>query len=76
MLAHAAGQLAALVEQVAARLNLCQADFLLAKIGGTIGRSAFFDEQLDACCKQLFPSARIGTLRISPAEAAALAAKY
>ena len=76
ILAHAAGQLAALVEQVAARLNLRQTDFLLAKIGGTIGRSVFFDAQIDASCKQLFPSARIGTLRISPAEAAALAAKY
>jgi N-acetylglucosamine kinase-like BadF-type ATPase len=76
ILAHAAGQLAALVDLVAARLNLRQSDFLLAKIGGTIGRSAFFDAQLDARCRQLFPSARIGTLPISPAEAAALAAKY
>ncbi len=76
ILAHAASQLASLVDQVAARLNLQQSDFLLAKIGGTIGRSVFFDAQLDAAFKQLFPSARIGTLRISPAEAAALAAKY
>jgi N-acetylglucosamine kinase-like BadF-type ATPase len=76
ILAHAASQLASLVDQVAARLNLRQTDFLLAKIGGTIGRSVFFDAQLDAACKQLLPHAQIGTLRISPAEAAALAAKY
>jgi N-acetylglucosamine kinase-like BadF-type ATPase len=76
ILRHAAGQLAALVDQVAARLDLRQTDFLLARIGGTIGRSVFFDAQLDASCKQFFPSAQIGNLRISPAEAAALAAKY
>ncbi len=76
ILAHAASQLASLVDQVAARLNLRKTDFLLAKIGGTIGRSVFFDAQLDAAFKQLLPHAQIGTLRISPAEAAALAAKY
>lgn len=76
ILNHAAAQLASLVEQVAAQLNLRQTNFLLAKIGGTIGRSIFFDTQLDASCHQLFPQAQIGTLRISPAEAAALAAKY
>lgn len=76
ILNHAAAELAALVDQVAAQLNLRQTDFLLAKIGGTIGRSVFFDAQLDASCHQLFPQAQIGKLRISPAEAAALAAKY
>src|SRR5258708_1947466 len=58
------------------RLTLKQADCWQAKIGGTIARSFFFDAQLDAAFNQLCPSARIGTLRISPAEAAALAAKY
>lgn len=76
ILRHAAAQLASLVDQVAAHLNLRQTDFLLAKIGGTIGRSVFFDAQLVAAFAKLFPSVRIGTLRISPAEAAALAAKY
>ncbi len=76
ILAHAASQLASLVDQVAARLNLRKTDFLLAKMGGTIGRSVFFDTQLNASFKRLFPSAQIGTLRISPAEAAALVAKY
>lgn len=76
ILRHAAGQLASLAGQVAERLDLGETDFLLAKIGGTIGRSVFFDAQVDASCQQLLPSARIGTLPISPAEAAALAAKY
>jgi N-acetylglucosamine kinase-like BadF-type ATPase len=76
ILNRAAAQLASLVDQVAAQLHLRQSDFLLAKIGGTIGRSVFFDTQLDATCKQLFPHAQIAPLRISPAEAAALAAKY
>jgi N-acetylglucosamine kinase-like BadF-type ATPase len=76
ILNHAAAQLASLIDEVAAHLNLRQTNFLLAKIGGTIGRSVFFDAQLDATCRQLFPQAQIGALRISPAEAAALAAKY
>jgi len=76
ILNHAAAQLAALIDQVAAQLSLRQTNFLLAKIGGTIGRSVFFDAQLDACCEQLFPRVQIGALPISPAEAAALAAKY
>ena len=76
ILNHAAAQLASLIDEVAAHLNLRQTNFLLAKIGGTIGRSIFFDAQLDASCHQLFPQAQIGALRISPAEAAALAAKY
>jgi N-acetylglucosamine kinase-like BadF-type ATPase len=76
ILNHAAAQLASLVDQVAAQLSLRQTNFLLAKIGGTIGRSVFFDTQLDASCNQLFPQAQIGALPISPAEAAALAAKY
>jgi len=76
ILNHAAAQLASLIDQVAVQLSLRQTNFLLAKIGGTIGRSVFFDAQLDASCKQLFPQVQIGALPISPAEAAALAAKY
>jgi N-acetylglucosamine kinase-like BadF-type ATPase len=76
ILSHAATQLVSLVDQVAVRLRLRQSDFLLAKIGGTVGRSVFFDAQLDAHCRELFPQAQIGKLRISPAEAAALAAQY
>jgi hypothetical protein len=49
---------------------------LIAKTGGTVGRSAFFDAQVDAALKRVLPQARIGGLRMSPAEAAARAARY
>jgi N-acetylglucosamine kinase-like BadF-type ATPase len=75
ILLHAAQDLAALVADVAGRLHLTDREFLLAKIGGTVGRSRFFDAQIDAALKQVAPSAQIGNLRISPAEAAALVAK-
>jgi N-acetylglucosamine kinase-like BadF-type ATPase len=75
ILTHAAGQLALLVGDVAKRLRLGEGEFLLAKIGGTAGRSRFFDTQVDAALKSVAPGAKIGKLRISPAEAAALAAK-
>jgi hypothetical protein len=44
---------------------------LIAKTGGTVGRSVFFDAQLDVALKQALPLAKIGGLAISPAEAAA-----
>jgi len=75
ILVNAAEEVSLLVADVADRLHLCEKEFLLAKIGGTIGRSRFFDAQIDAALKQVAPSAKIGKLRISPAEAAALAAK-
>jgi N-acetylglucosamine kinase-like BadF-type ATPase len=75
ILLHAAQELSALVADVADRLHLTEREFLLAKIGGTIGRSRFFDAQIDAALKQIVPNAQIGKLRISPAEAAALVAK-
>jgi N-acetylglucosamine kinase-like BadF-type ATPase len=75
LLRDAANQLASLVAEVADRLNLRGKEFLLVKIGGTMGRSRFFDAQIDGALKQLVPTAQIGKLRISPAEAAALAAR-
>lgn len=75
ILTGAAQQLSALVADVADRLHLHEQKFLLAKIGGTVGRSRFFDSQIDAALKQAVPSAQIGKLRISAAEAAALATK-
>jgi hypothetical protein len=44
-------------------------------MGGTIGRSRFFDAEIDGALKQVVSTARMGKLRISPAEAAALAAR-
>ena len=75
LLHDAAGELASLVAEVAERLELRGKDFVLVKIGGTIGRSRFFDAEIDGALKQMVPTARIGELRISPAEAAALAAR-
>ena len=75
ILVHAAQEVSSLVADVADRLHLREKEFLLAKIGGTIGRSRFFDAQIDAALKHIVPRAQIGRLRISPAEAAALAAK-
>jgi N-acetylglucosamine kinase-like BadF-type ATPase len=75
ILVQAAQDLAFLVAEVADRLRLRESEFLLAKIGGTNGRSRFFDAQVDAALKQVVPRAQIGKLRISPAEAAALVAK-
>jgi N-acetylglucosamine kinase-like BadF-type ATPase len=75
LLHDAANELASLVAEVADRLDLRGKEFLLVKIGGTIGRSRFFDAQIDDALKQLVPTAQTGKLRISPAEAAALAAR-
>lgn len=75
LLCDAANELASLVAEVADRLNLRGKEFVLVKTGGTIGRSRFFDAQIDSALKQLVPDAQIGKLRISPAEAAALAAR-
>ena len=75
VLLDAVRALASLAAQAADHLHLRDAAFRLAKTGGILGRSQFFDEQLDSALTQLFPLAEIGGLRISPAEAAALAAR-
>jgi N-acetylglucosamine kinase-like BadF-type ATPase len=75
ILVQAAQDLASLVNDVANHLHLHESEFLLAKIGGTTGRSRLFDAEIDAALKQVVPRAQIGKLRISPAEAAALVAK-
>ena len=75
LLHDAANKLASLVAEVAERLDLRDKEFTLVKIGGTIGRSRFFDAEIDGALKQVAPRAQIGKLRISPAEAAALAAR-
>jgi N-acetylglucosamine kinase-like BadF-type ATPase len=74
ILVTAAAELSSLAAEVADRLDLRDAVFL-AKTGGMIRRSAFFDTQLDAALKRILPHAQIGGLKISPAEAAALAAR-
>jgi N-acetylglucosamine kinase-like BadF-type ATPase len=71
LLNDAARELVALVKAVAARLGLGTVSFFLAKTGGTLGRSAFFDAQLDAMLRDALPEAQIGVLPMAPAEAAA-----
>ncbi len=75
ILLHASQDLAALVADVAERLHLSDKEFLLVRMGGTMGRSRFFDAHVDAALKKVVSNAQIGKLRVSPAEAAALVAK-
>ncbi len=76
ILQEAARQLAALVEMVATHAGLREENLGIAKTGGTVGRSAFYDAQVDEALKRAVPRAKIGALQMSPAEAAARAARY
>jgi N-acetylglucosamine kinase len=75
ILLQAAGELSSLVRVVAEHMEYGSQNILIVKTGGTVGRSAFFDAQVDAVLKRVLPQARIGGLRMSPAEAAARAAR-
>jgi N-acetylglucosamine kinase-like BadF-type ATPase len=75
ILMQAAANLCSLVTTVADHLGPRSAAVFLAKTGGALGRSIFFDAHLDAALLQLLPNAQIGGLRISPAEAAARAVR-
>jgi N-acetylglucosamine kinase-like BadF-type ATPase len=66
-----AAALAGLVKDLAGRLRMHSQKFLLAKTGGMLGRSVYFDEHLDAALRMAAPLAQFGELRLSPAEAAA-----
>jgi N-acetylglucosamine kinase-like BadF-type ATPase len=66
----AAIDLASLAENLEERLQLRGTSFLLAKTGGMIGRSKYLENQIDERLKSAFPQAEIGSLRVSPAEAA------
>lgn len=63
--------LAGLVQDLAERLQLQTQDFLLAKSGGMLGRSKYFDARLDDHLRKSAPFAQFGELQMSPAEAAA-----
>jgi N-acetylglucosamine kinase-like BadF-type ATPase len=76
ILQEAARQLAALVEMVATHAGLGGENLGIAKTGGTVGRSAFYDAEVDEALKRAVPHAKIGELQMSPAEAAARAARY
>lgn len=75
ILQEAARQLGALVKIVADHASLGREGVVIAKTGGTVGRSTFYDAEVDEALKRAVPHAKIGELRMSPAEAAARAAR-
>jgi N-acetylglucosamine kinase-like BadF-type ATPase len=76
ILLQAAGELSSLVNAVAEHSGQSRDEIMIVKAGGTVGRCAFFDAQLDVALKRALPEAQIGKLGMSPAEAAARAARY
>jgi N-acetylglucosamine kinase-like BadF-type ATPase len=71
ILRAAAFDLGLLAENLAERLQLRGTRFAIAKTGGMIGRSNYLESQIDERLRNAFPQAEIGSLRLSPAEAAA-----
>jgi N-acetylglucosamine kinase-like BadF-type ATPase len=71
LLDDCAAALAALVGDLAERLQLQSQKFRQAKTGGMLGRSAWFDERLAQYLRKAAPLAEFSDLKISPAEAAA-----
>jgi N-acetylglucosamine kinase-like BadF-type ATPase len=71
ILRAAAFDLASLAENLAERLQLRGTRFVIAKTGGMIGRSKYLESQIDERLRNALPQAEIGSLRVSPAEAAA-----
>jgi len=66
-----AAALAELVSDLAERLQLQSRKFRLAKTGGMLGRSLWFDERLDHYLRKAAPLAEFSALQFSPAETAA-----
>jgi N-acetylglucosamine kinase-like BadF-type ATPase len=71
LLDNCAAALAELVSDLAERLQLQFQKFRLAKTGGMLGRSAWFDDRLDHYLRKAAPLAQCSDLHLSPAEAAA-----
>jgi N-acetylglucosamine kinase-like BadF-type ATPase len=71
LLDDCATALANLVQDLAERLALQSQKFLLARTGGMLGRSKYFDERLDNYLRKAAPFGQFGALRMTPAEAAA-----
>lgn len=71
LLCNAAKEVALLVELLVDRLQLRDSAVFIAKTGGMVSASKFFDAQLDAELKKIGPHATIGLLPVPPAEAAA-----
>ena len=71
VLSDAAKKLAAISQRLAGSLNLLEQPFHLAKTGGTIGRSRFFDRAIDRELRSKLPNAVMNPLQVQPAEIAA-----
>jgi hypothetical protein len=65
-----------LVNAVAEHSGQGRENIRIVKMGGTVGRCAYFDVQLDAALNLDLPEAQISKLQMSPAEAAARAARH
>jgi N-acetylglucosamine kinase-like BadF-type ATPase len=71
ILASAAKSLASLAKAVIDSLDFKDEPFTMAKSGGVFGHSKYLDAALDQELARIAPKARLGSLRISPARAAA-----
>jgi N-acetylglucosamine kinase-like BadF-type ATPase len=71
ILTAAAESLAELAASVIRKLDMQDRDIVVAKSGGTIGRSEFFDAAMDRDLARLSPRSKIVALQMKPAEAAA-----
>lgn len=76
ILLQAARELSSLAAAVAEHSGQAREEIMIMKTGGMVGRCVFFDARLDAALKRVLPETQIGILRMSPAEAAARAARY
>lgn len=71
ILSGAADSLAGLAESVIDTLGMKDREVPVVKVGGTVGRSEFFDAAIDAALHRAAPHAHITKLQMKPAEAAA-----
>ncbi len=71
LLRNAAQEITLLAVALIDRLKLRDSAVYIAKTGGMVSSSKFFDTQLDAELKKIVPHGTIGLLPIPPAEAAA-----
>ncbi|MGH9714297.1 MAG: N-acetylglucosamine kinase [Candidatus Acidiferrales bacterium] len=71
ILSGAAESLAELAESVLKTLNMADREVPIAKAGGALGRSNFFDAAIDSGLERVAPHAKVVTLQLKPAEAAA-----
>jgi N-acetylglucosamine kinase-like BadF-type ATPase len=71
LLRNAAQEITLLAVALVDRLKLRDSAVYIAKTGGMVSSSKFFDTQLDAELKKIVPHGTIGLLPVPPAEAAA-----